>query len=176
MKKITLLWILSIILLGSANIFAQTFNYPGPAVNIPDYDINGGWAEINVSTVNPVSEVDYVTINLTHTWDSDLEIVLEFFDNSWILSNQNGGSGDNYTSTVFRDGGYPSITSGTAPFTGTYAPETPLPKFIDNFDPNGTWRLHVYDLASGDVGTINSWSITFKAPTCATIGFSGLPA
>ena len=53
--------------------------YPGPAVNIPDNDaINGGWAEINVSGVVPVSEVDYVTINLTHTWDSDLKIVLEF--------------------------------------------------------------------------------------------------
>ncbi|PIY05606.1 MAG: hypothetical protein COZ21_04045, partial [Bacteroidetes bacterium CG_4_10_14_3_um_filter_31_20] len=105
-----------------------------------------------------------------------MKIVLEFFDNSWILSNQRGGGGDNYTNTVFRTGAYPSITTGTAPFTGTYLPETPLPKFIDNFNPNGKWTLHVFDLSGLDVGTINSWSITFKAPTCATIGFSGLPA
>jgi len=131
MKKIIYLWFISIILLANANIFAQTYTYPGPSVNIPDNDaINGGWAEINVSGVVPVSEVDYVTINLTHTWDSDLKIVLEFFDNSWILSNQRGGGGDNYTNTVFRTGAYPSITTGTAPFTGTYLPETPYQNLL----------------------------------------------
>ncbi len=177
MKRTAFLWIISIILIANTNIFSQTFTYSGPAVSIPDNDaINGGWAEINASGMNPVSEVDYVTINLTHTWDSDLEIVLEFYDNSWILSNGNGGSGANYTNTIFRTGAYPSITTGVAPFTGTYLPQIALPKFIDNFNPNGKWTLHVYDLATGDIGTINSWSITFKAPTCATVGFGTLPA
>lgn len=174
MKKI----IFSILLyLFVSDISAQTFSYSGPAVSIPDNDaINGGWAEINVSGISPVSEVDYVTINLTHPYDSDLRIVLEFFDNSWILSNQNGLDGDNYTNTVFRAGGYPSITSGTAPFTGTFVPQTPLPKFVDNFNPNGKWTLHVFDLSGTDIGTINNWSITFKAPACPTIGFGTLPA
>jgi|GEM_PF-3847602 len=172
MRKILFFILLFIVNFG----FSQTFTN-STAVSIPDNDaVTGGWSEINVSGLNPVSEVVSVQINISHTWDSDLLIQLEFYDDTYTLSNQNGGSGDNYTNTVFNNAASTSITSGTAPFNSTYIPEVLLPTFVQSFNPNGTWRLHVYDLASGDVGTINSWSITFQAPPCPTVDYGTLPA
>ena len=45
-----------------------------------------------------------VNLALTHTFDGDLFIVLVAPDGTTVtLSNQNGGSGDNYTGTTFDD-------------------------------------------------------------------------
>ena len=169
--------LLFLVLLLGANIgFAQTFSN-STSVNIPDNDgVTGGWSEITVSGLNPVSEVVSVQINITHTWDSDLLIQLEYYDNTYILSNQNGGDGDNYTNTVFNNSASTNITAGSAPFNSTYIPENQLPTFVQSFNPNGVWRLHVFDLAGGDVGTIDSWSITFQAPPCPTVDYGTLPA
>lgn len=69
------------------------------------------------------------TINVSHAWDEDLDIVLCRGDPtspaSWfvVLSTDNGGSGDNYTGTQFVN--YPGslITSGIPPFTGRFLAE-----------------------------------------------------
>ena len=165
-----------VLLLGVSIGFAQTFSN-STSVSIPDADgITGGWSEITVSGMNPVSEVVSVQINITHTWDSDLLIQLDYYDNTYTLSNQNGSSGDNYTNTVFTNSAATSITLGSAPFNSTYIPEDQLPTFVESFNPNGVWRLHVYDLAGGDIGQINSWSITFQAPPCPSVGYGTLPA
>ncbi len=172
MKKLLFITFLLGIELG----FSQTFTN-STSSTIPDNDaITGGWSEIIVSGINPVSEVVSVQTDISHTYDGDLLIQLEFYDNTYILSNQNGGSGDNYTNTVFTNTATTNITAGSAPFNSSYIPENLLPNFAQNFNPNGTWRLHVYDLAGGDIGTINSWSITFQAPACPTVDFGTLPA
>ena len=121
--------------------------------------------------------VNKVTINLTHTWDSDLEFYLQAPNGERIaLSTNNGGSGDNFTNTVFMDGAG-SITAGVSPFTGTYAPEgavggncnPPVPGTIATLAAftaaqNGVWHLDFGDSAGGDVGAMVSWSITFVVP------------
>ena len=168
---------------GLLQINAQTTFSNNTAVSIPDDNTTGAISEINVTGLNPVSEPVSVQINITHPYDGDLKIVLEFYDASWVLSNQNGGSGDDYQGTVFSNSATTSITSGAAPFNGTFLPEQMLPTFYNNnyngeanLNPNGVWRLHVYDLASGDVGQIDSWSITFDAPACPGVDFIGLPS
>lgn len=116
------------------------------------------------------------TINLTHTWDSDLYIFLTSPTGQIIeLSTNNGGSGDNYTNTVFSDAGATNITAGATPFTGTFRPEGTLTAAIaptsttatittmagfNGFNPNGTWVLRIGDHATGDVGTLNSFSLS----------------
>jgi hypothetical protein len=77
------------------------------------------------------------------------------------LSTYNGGSSNNYTNTVFDDAAATSITSGIAPFTGTYRPEGVL-SALNGKNANGTWQLRVTDSASGDSGSLTSWSITIQ--------------
>ncbi len=106
-----------------------------------------------------------VTIgNITHTWDSDLDIYLIAPDGTRVeLSTDNGSSGDNYINTVFDDDASTSITAGTAPFTGTFKPEGSLAALIGK-NSQGTWKLEVSDDYGNDSGTLNSWSLTLTYP------------
>lgn len=136
----------------------------------------------DVSTINvsiPVSGVTgtvckvTVTLNINHTWDSDLDVFLIGPGGQIAeLTTDNGGLGDNYTGTVFDDAAATSITTGTAPFTGTYQPETPLSVF-NGVNPNGNWTLQITDDLSGDVGTFISAIITIHTAASGTFTFVG---
>jgi subtilisin-like proprotein convertase family protein len=117
-------------------------------------------------------------VNFTHTFDNDVDMFLVAPNGQVLeLSTDNGGNGDNFTDTVFQDGA-PNITTGAAPFTGTFSAEgtlvatncgvvvTPTVADLAGFAPgqNGTWQLLILDDLGGDVGTMLSWSITFAAP------------
>jgi hypothetical protein len=123
-------------LLFSGSMMAQTFNGGGNPQSIPVTGTGGfncaGGPTTSIATasgLNAIDIVESVTINLTHSWDSDLDISLVAPSGASIdLSSDNGSLGDNYTNTIFMDGA-PSITGGTAPFTGTYSPEQPLSTF-----------------------------------------------
>ena len=113
----------------------------------------------NVIGVN--STIENVTIDLTHSWDSDLTISLVAPSGTeLVLSAGNGSDGDNYIGTVFIDAA-PSIITGSPPFTGNFSPEGGT--FADAFDGeaiNGDWSLKVCDAWSGDTGQIVSFSLT----------------
>ncbi len=84
------------------------------------------------------------------------------------LSSRRGSSGDNFTGTTFDDSATTPISSGTAPFSGSFKPETPLAA-LNGIAANGTWKLEVNDAASGDTGTLTAWSIqltTSGNPSC----------
>ncbi|MFF1642296.1 M4 family metallopeptidase [Streptomyces sp. NPDC058246] len=106
-------------------------------VSIPD---NGAavTSSITVSgrTGNAPSNLQ-VTPNITHTWRGDLVIDLVAPDGStYRLKNfSSSDSADNVTDT------YTVNASSEA--------------------ANGTWKLKVQDQAAQDVGTINSWKLTF---------------
>ncbi|MCL5280945.1 MAG: choice-of-anchor D domain-containing protein, partial [Planctomycetes bacterium] len=107
-----------------------------------------------------------VKVNITHTWDSDLNVYLISPHGTRVeLFTGVGGSGDNFTDTILDDQASVGIVSGAAPFAGTYRPEGVLSALVGQ-DPNGTWRLEITDTASGDVGILNSWAlrITTAAP------------
>ncbi|RMG79825.1 MAG: hypothetical protein D6707_07460 [Bacteroidetes bacterium] len=108
--------------------------------------------------------VSSVCLDITHTWDSDLDIYLECPDGTQFeLSTDNGGSSDNYTNTCFTVNATTPITSGSAPFTGNYLPEGGnLANAFAGCPLNGTWNLVVGDDVGGDDGTLNSWSLTFE--------------
>jgi gliding motility-associated-like protein len=113
-----------------------------------------------------------VNLNIAHTYDADLDISLQCPNGNIIdLSSDNGGSNNNYTNTTFITGGTP-ITSGSAPFTGNYAPEAPFSN-LSGCNINGTWTLIVADDGNGDGGTINDWSITFNNQVSYTWAPSG---
>ena len=119
-----------------------------------------------VGTLGPTLVLDQIDLDITHTWDSDLDVTLIAPDGTTLIdvTSDNGGSGDNYTGTVFRDDAVTPITGGSAPFDmGPYNPEQPLTTF-NGVDADGDWILQVCDDAGGDTGTLNSWSLTFAAP------------
>lgn len=150
--------------LFSALIHAQTFT--GTGGSIPDDGLTPTCFPVNVTgigNINNVYGIASVCINITHTWDSDLEISLVSPSGTTImLSNQNGGSGDNYTNTCFSATGTTTIANGFAPFTGTYLPDDPLGTFNNGQNANGIWQLCIQDVFGGQVGTLNSFSITFN--------------
>src|SRR5262249_30166330 len=113
-----------------------------------------------------------VKLNITHTYDSDLIIQLVSPSGRVVtLSNRRGGSGDNYTNTVFDSTASIPIRNGSAPFAGTYAPDGSLTIFHSK-DAKGTWELEVSDVAYLDQGTLNSWSLTIQG----TAGSGAPPA
>jgi subtilisin-like proprotein convertase family protein len=111
-----------------------------------------------------------VSVNISHTSDSDLVLFLESPDGTMItLSNRNPkpdnpGFDTGYLNTTFDDSATVSIDNGADPFTGTFRPDQPLASFIGK-PANGPWRLLVDDVAIGDTGVLNSWSLNiFTAP------------
>jgi trimeric autotransporter adhesin len=151
-----------------------------------DNDLVGNSVTLNVglpagAVITGVS----VNFNLNHTFDADVDINLVAPNgNSLSLLNDVGGSLDNFTNTTISSTGVTSISSGTAPFTGTFAPggaigvgSTLYPSNVSNFSglysvPNGTWRLALVDDAGGDLGTLTSWSLTINYTLPSSITWS----
>ncbi|MBI3520963.1 MAG: gliding motility-associated C-terminal domain-containing protein [Bacteroidetes bacterium] len=142
---------------GPTQTFSNTSSY-----TIPDGSATGVSSPITVSGIpgNAGSSLISINVNITHAYDSDLDLYLVSPCGYTIaLSQANGGSGDNYTNTTFSTSGT-SIYAGTAPFTGTFRPEDPL-YALSGCASNGTWRLFVKDDYTPDQGTITSWSMSF---------------
>ncbi|MBL0138101.1 MAG: CotH kinase family protein [Bacteroidetes bacterium] len=144
--------------------FAQTFSGGGGTI-LTLIDTS----RFNIPVSGLASNIDYhfglesVTINITHTQDRDIDCYLAAPDGTRIeLTTDNGGTGDNYTNTTFRHDASQSITAGSAPFSGTYAPEQNLWGVNNGQNGNGTWQLRVIDDSNnGITGSVVSWSITF---------------
>jgi subtilisin-like proprotein convertase family protein len=121
-------------------------------------DLSTVTSALFVNGVSSISDVR-VTLDLNHTWDSDLALsVISPTGTPISLSYRHGGSSDNYKGTVFDDAAATAVSAGSAPFFGSYIPDGAL-STLDTEDANGVWTLQIDDLAGGDVGTLNSWSI-----------------
>jgi gliding motility-associated-like protein len=174
MKRNNIQLLLFFILLAFG-LKAQTFNSTG-STNIPDgtgiiFAGSGGEAcnSISVSglsgNLGTTTQLSSVCINVAHGYVGDLSLTLVSPNGTrYLLSDQNGGSGANYTNTCFTLSASTAITAGTAPFSGNYIPEFGGIGGINNGQSgNGTWQLCGEDFFSGDAGTISSWTITFQA-------------
>ncbi len=132
----------------------------GP-VPIPDNNPAGAASTINVPDVRTVTDVN-VTVNITHSYDSDLTLFLITPTGTSIkLAANRGGTGDNFRNTVFDDEATAPIASGTAPFTGSFIPETPL-SAADGVLSSGAWRLKAVDSSQDDTGTIDAWTLSLS--------------
>ena len=152
-------------------------SYTYPVINLSEP------SSANLTT----ADVVIVTVNITHTRDSDLDIFLvdPSGTRAMLLSHDNGGNGDNYSGTVFRTDESNSITGGSAPFTGNYLPQGSISTAPDrsgaagggsynlvipanalNGAPiNGNWSLRVFDDQGGNqqsnnLGTLVNWSLS----------------
>ncbi len=117
-----------------------------------------------------------VRVDITHPFTADLRIFLEAPNGDILnLAFAVGGGGDNFSGTIFSDDAPLSIASGVPPFSGSYKPQgvtsaaCSVTATVGTFAtigggsiiPNGVWRLRVFDATGADVGSLNSWSISF---------------
>lgn len=171
MKKPLLLIIL---LAANTMSFAQTFNAGACPMGtpIPDNNATGVTIPITVSGVSGQLGINVwvkqVKLNITHSWDDDLDITLYSPDSyNCSLSTDNGDAGDNYgggcgNPTVFTMSAPDFITAGTPPFLGSYVPECTFYFFhISNVSPNGVWNLKVIDDEGANIGTVDYAEIEF---------------
>ena len=113
----------------------QTYTNSTPT-SIPD--VSTITSTINVSgRTGSAPSTSKVAVNITHTYRGDLKIDLLAPDGSvYALKAASGSdSADNVVATY-------TVNLSTEAL-------------------NGAWKLRVQDTAAGDVGTLNSWSITF---------------
>lgn len=150
-------------LVSSVLSYGQTFN--GASGNILDNqelvrsaNVNGLPTSINQTTFG----LEQVCLSITHTWDADVTATLEAPDGTQIiLFSAIGGDGDDFDGTCLRSDVTTSIITQNAPFSGVFKPMNSLGIANNNQNPNGTWKLRIYDSAGGDEGTLDSWSLTF---------------
>ncbi|MCY2987411.1 MAG: proprotein convertase P-domain-containing protein, partial [Planctomycetota bacterium] len=113
-------------------------------------------------TVNAFTGVLFdvdVVVDITHTWDADLQASLTSPSGTCVeLFNRVGWSGDNFQGTTLDDGAAIGIGDGQAPFIGHFRPQQPLSSFAGE-DPNGVWILSLLDSAFADQGVLQSWSL-----------------
>ncbi len=129
-----------------------------------------------------------VTVNANHQRDQEVEMYLVAPGGTTPLSNAGGapwqlniasagagnairlsgeptvgGTGQNFVNTVFSNAtGLPSITTGTAPFTNTYAPMDPFSNLSSSINPNGTWNFIILDhINSGYTGVFYNVTLCF---------------
>ncbi|MBL0070476.1 MAG: proprotein convertase P-domain-containing protein [Bacteroidetes bacterium] len=160
----------------SANQTLQTTGQNLTDFSIPDNSNTGVNSPITISGTGLTAAAAIVNVQITvnHNTDDQLDIFLKAPNGSQIeLSSDNGGSGNNYTNTIFQTGGS-SITSGSAPFTGTYAPEQAFSGLTGSAD--GTWNLFVRDDAFFTTGSIVEWFITVRTTSGVTYAWSSTPS
>lgn len=179
---------------GAGQVYTFTFN---GTQAIPDFNLTGTEVTIPVSGLvgtitsltvafegsscsnNPLS----TSVGLAHAKVSDLQGTLFGPDNtSCILFNRPGTAanlGANLCQTIFTDDTtaplfHTTATTGLAPYTGSFRPSQTLSRY-NGKDPNGTWRLKLVDAASGNTGTLYTFSlrITTGAVVCDPVSGGG---
>ncbi len=132
------------------------FNSSDVPAPIFDWTAVGSYLDVDQSVT--IGDIN-VRLDITHTYDGDLAIYLiSPSGNYTFLSYFYGGAGNDFDNTLFDDEAATPIWSGTAPFAGSYQPDTPLATF-DGENTVGTWQLWIEDWGFFDEGTLNSWSI-----------------
>jgi subtilisin-like proprotein convertase family protein len=169
----------------------HTFSYTGPVVPIPDSpgaDTPGTAADANLVVSGITGGIGHValsidgtscsatagstTVGIDHTFVNDLVIRLRSPSGTVVdVISRTDGGGNNFCQVLLDDASagpsIQSVSSSSAPFTGTYTPANPLSVFAGE-NPNGTWQLEAQDFFIGDTGNIRAFSIIITPAVCST--------
>jgi subtilisin-like proprotein convertase family protein len=142
-----------------------------PVLSIPDDSAAGASSSLNIATPGVIKDLDVSIARITHGWVGDLTIQLTGPDGTTVrLAEHPGGpdnGGKNFVDTVFDDEASVNISSGTAPYTGSFRPQNDDLSRFDGKNKQGTWTLRVRDLFEGDTGTLTGWGTNTRSAVCA---------
>jgi len=143
-----------------------------PNLSIPD---GGGPGNPAIHTINVPDSFTIGDVNvhntITHTWVGDVSVTLQHGATTVTVVDRPGYSGtgfgcsaDNYNNIALDDEGTGAIesqcvTNLTSP--PNYTPNQALSAF-DGQSSSGAWTIRVYDSATSDLGTLNSWSVVIS--------------
>ena len=168
---------------GSLNILLideKTINSPdNKNYNIPEIQenapvppgVNSVVAEIEVIGIQPFelipAALKEICIILFHSRVDEMDIYLETPNGRFIeLTTDNGGDGNDFSTTCFTPTATQSITDITpadAPFKDNYLPEGEWTSIWESGSPtNGSWKLYLKDDQLGIEGVLTNWWITFN--------------
>jgi subtilisin-like proprotein convertase family protein len=161
---------------SNSNAASKTTSSGTISIAVPDNDPGGATHTISMSGIPAgaiISNIS-VSLNMTHPNDGDMIFNLKGPNGNVLnLINRRGGNGQNFANTSFSSqSGLPAISTGSAPFIGTFNPDgitgvgptgytSNVILFTGLFSvPNGNWTLAMQDAAAGNTGTLTSWSLT----------------
>ncbi len=137
---------------------------------------------IIVNDTGLIASMDYVFIDIDHTWSNDVVITLTHGNNVVNLLNRPPSGGDNLGGIyTFVDGGaaWPGDGAGDLVPPGTYRAVDLLSAFAGK-PKQGDWILSYTDTIAGDGGQLRGWGFgVTNVPTpgaFALLGLGGLAA
>jgi cysteine-rich repeat protein len=142
---------------------------------IPDNAQGGVASFIDVSQLGVVRRV-IPTFNVTHPNASHVDLFLTSPYGVQRDLATDGPTGINFTATQLDDAAATLITSGVAPFTGTFRPEQTISNAAGfaNQTATGRWTVRIADDTSGTTGTLTSWSLALCVdPTITAVCGNG---
>lgn len=138
--------------------------------NLTNYDT------VNVNTSGTITDVNFTIGSILHSRTGDIEFSIKSpLGTEVVLSSRRGGSGSNYINTVFNDSAANPISSGTAPFTGSFRPESPLSVF-NGENAFGNWIFRVNDNMTNETGSVTNYCLTLYFNSIVGIGNNSLSA
>jgi len=158
----------------------MTTDYPSAAtpVAIPDQSPSGAAKTLTITDDYLIEDVD-VTVNITHTYVSDLDLYLvaPWGDSVQLAEDPTTfPAGANMTNCRFDDEADAPFeyTATGAPYTGSWQPFGELEAF-DGFIVTGAWRLRAVDNEAADTGTIGIFTIHIEHQISAADETGALP-
>jgi subtilisin-like proprotein convertase family protein len=146
------------------SLHAQTFSKTENQI-LPD-DGSTVSFEIEVNNLPEVIDtlfgLETVCLNINHPYDEDMNVSLEAPNGQIILLFAGvGGGGQNFTNTCVAGQGL-NFSLENPPFSGIYQCYGVLGNVNRGQNPNGIWKLVIYDTYAGaDQGFLVDWSISF---------------
>ncbi len=145
--------------------YSQSFTAFGDSI----LDFQTTTVQFNVSLpTNTIDTTNFglasVCINLNHSYLADLTIKISAPDGTEkILFTNSGGGGNNLVNTCFTGNSTTLLASSSAPFSGNFIPMSQIGAVNNGQNPNGIWKITVYDGAGQDEGNVLNCSLTFGA-------------
>lgn len=114
-----------------------------------------------------------VTVNIAHTWISDMFVTLISPSGTQIPLFSQQCQADpglpNMNVTFDNSGGTLNCSTSNPAVSGTIVPFSSL-DVLNNLNSQGTWTLRIRDNIQGDGGSLNSWSLNICAVEASPLG------
>ena len=145
------------------------------STNVPDVGTITSTNNVGAWSGGPITKVT-ASLWLGAPIDSDMTLTLISPNGTNVLlasgvggSNPNFGTGSADASrTIFDDSAATAISAGSAPFVGTFRPQSPLSAFVGT-SPVGAWRLQLTDGGFfGSPDTLRAWSLFLYGTSCSS--------